>query len=482
MLWESEMLNLRRLSVLLVLALLLGCGDEEVTEVPLGEAVPDGIAVDCSGSLEAAEGIPEGQGRLILEASLGGAAITDKLAIKLSPAETPDVESGSGAGGVELTLGPGQYNASLVYTQSEELGSFEGSLGSIEVRAGQVSRYKAKLTVPIGRLVIRFKLQGKNKRQADISADVEMALFGATDDPTLVEPVYEGVAGTELLLPKGEYRARVTYVPGKRRPAVTEWFGEIVVGATLTRTEKDVVIEPEPLGVRVDAYNYSRGINEGTSVFFFSEGADMSRAIARAKGTGGRVVEVPSQLSPGKYDVLLLYQPSPMTNPDLKIEKTMFGFEVPAEPQPIRVPVDFETPLGAIRLKVLAGEDDISDRIEMRVMRGGADPNAATPALEEFGVSEHFIPSGTYDLYLSWKREDGSVGEAEFVRVELGNGHIWEQEFQRDSDNWEAAPVRVPLKPLHPITWVDPSAGDDDDSAGDDDDSAAGDDDSSRAR
>ncbi len=476
------MLNLRRLSVLLVLALLIGCGDDEVAEAPLGEAISDGVVVDCSGSLEAAEGIPEGQGRLILEASLGGEAVTDKLVVKLSPVGTPDVESGSGAGGVELTLNPGAYNASLVYTQSEELGSFEGSLGSVEVRAGQVSRYQAKLTVPIGRLVVRFKLQGKNKRQADISADVKMALFAAADDPTLVKPVYEGVAGTELMLPKGEYRARVTFVPGRNRSEITEWFGEIVVGATLTRTEKDVVIEPEPLGVRVDAYNYSRGINAGTSVFFFSEGADTSRAIARAKGIGGQVVEVPSQLSPGKYDVLLLYQPSPMTNPDLKIEKTMLGFEVPADPQPIRVPVDFETPLGAIRLKVLAGEDDMSDRIEMRVMRGGADPNAATPALEEFGVSEHFIPSGTYDIYLSWKREDGSVGEAEFIRVELGNGHIWEQEFQRDSGNWEAAPVRVPLNPLHPITWVDPNAGDDDDSAGDDDDSAAGDDDSSRSR
>jgi len=477
------MLNLWRLSVLLVLVLHLGCGDDEVQEVPLSEAVPEGVAVDCSGILEAADDIPEGQGRLILEASLGSQPVTDKLAVRVNPVGTPDTESGSGPGGVALTLSAGEYDAALVYTQSEELGSFKGSLRGLEVRAGEVSRYKVKLTVPIGELVVRFKLQAKNRRQSDISRDVKMALFGAADDPTLVKPVYEGVAGTELVLPKGEYRAQVTYVPGKGRAAVTEWFGDIVVGATLTRTEKEVVIEPEPLGVRVDAFNYSRGINAGTSVFFFSEGADMSRAIARAKGTGGQVVEVPSQLSPGKYDVLLLYQPSPMTNPDLKIQKTMLGFEVPAEPQPIRLPVDFETPLGAIRLKVMAGEEDASDRIEMRVMRGGADPNAATPALEEFGVSEHFVPSGTYDIYLSWKREDGSVSEADFLGVELGNGHIWEQEFQRDSNDWNAAPVRVPLKPLRPITWVDPDAGDDDDSAsGDDDDSASGEGDSSQSR
>jgi len=470
--WEFVMLEWRRLSILL-LVLLLGCGEEGPdANAPLAIAVPGGIAIDSSGALEAMEGLPEGQGKLLLDATLGSESVTEKLAIKLSPVGVPDVDSGSGVGGEGFTLTPGEYNAALVYTQNDELGSFEGTLGGVEVRAGQASRYKMNLTVPIGLLVVRFKLQTKKRRQVDISADLKMELFAVDADPSLVKAVYDGPAATELMLPKGKYRARATYRPGKNRAEVTEWFEDIVVGATLTRTEKEIVIEPEPLGVRIDAYNYSRDINPGTSVFFFSEGADMSRAIARAKGAGGQVVEVPAQLPPGKYDVLFLYQPSPMTNPDLKIEKTMLGFEVPAEPQPIRLPVDFETPLGAIRLKVLAGEEDMSDRIEMRVMRGGADPNAATPALEEFGVSEHFIPSGTYDIYLSWKKDDGSVGNAEFIRVELGNGYIWEQQFQRDSDDWQAAPVRVPLETLRPISWVAPSAGDDDDSSGDDDDSA----------
>tara|TARA_Y100001968_G_scaffold295935_1_gene303711 strand:+ start:1427 stop:2854 length:1428 start_codon:yes stop_codon:yes gene_type:complete len=467
-------------SLLMLLLLVVACGDDDsAANAPLAAAVPEGIVVEASGSLEAAAEIAEGQGQLLLNATLGGKPVADKLSVEISAVGGDPAQVTAVTPGTALQLAPGQYSAKFVYLLDEKLGSFDGSAAGLEVRAGQTSRYDLTLTVPVGILVLNFKLKNKQGPPANISSEVKMELFRAEDDPTLVEPVFAGVPGTDLTLAKGKYKVRATYPPGRNRPLVTAWFDEVLVGATLTRTEQEVLIEPEPLGVRVDAYNFSRDINSGTSVFFFSEGADMARAIARAQGVGGKVVEVPSQLAPGKYDVLLLYQPSPMTNPDLKIEKIMLGFEVPAAAEPIRLPVDFETPLGAIRLKVLAGEEDISDRIEMRVMRGGADPNAATPALEEFGVSEHFIPSGTYDVYLKWKKEDGSDGKAEFIRVELGNGHIWEQEFQRDEGPWEARPVRVPPRQLRPITWVDPgddddSAGDDDDSAGDDDDSAAG--------
>jgi hypothetical protein len=358
-----------------------------------------------------------------------------------------------------------------VYTQNEELGSFEGALAGLEVRAGQVSRYKVQITVPIGLLVVRFMLEDRKKQQADISTDVQMALYRAAADPSLVKPVWEGTAGQELMLPKGKYQARASYAPGKDQGEVVEWYRGIEVGATLTRTEKVIVIKPQPLGVRVDAYNYSRDVNAGTNVFFFSEGADMSRAIARARGPAGKVIQVPSQITPGKYDVLLLYQPSPMTNPDLRVEKVIKGFEIPAEPQVLRLPYDLQTPLGGIRMKVMDREEDVSSSIELRVMRGGADPNAATPALEEFGVSEHFVPAGTYDIYLKWKAGDGTSGKHQFIGVQLGNGYLWEQNFERSAETWDAVPARVPLEPLRPITWVPP--GDDDDSAGDDDDSAA---------
>jgi len=467
------MLDSWRLFGFLFLLVFVGCGeDDSARNAPLPEAHGAGIVVDANGVLEAAEGLPEAQGKLVIDATLAGAAVTDKLAIKLSPVGVPDTDSGSGPGGQEYTLAAGEYTAALVYTQDESIGSFEGSLNGLEVRAGQVTRYKAQLTVPIGFLVVRFLLEDRAGQRADISADVKVAVYKAKDDATLVKPTWEGKAGAELLLPKGKYKLRATYAPARGRAEISEWHKGIEVGATLTRTEKEIVIKPAPLGVRVDAYNYSRDINAGTNVFFFAEGADMSRAIARAKGSGGTVVEVPSQVSPGKYDLLLLYQPSPMTNPDLKIEKVIKGFEIPETPQAIRVPVDLETPLGIIQVQVTDGEADASDRIEMRVMRGGADPNAATPALEEFGVSEHFVPSGVYDIYFKWKKDDAisTVSEAEFIGVELGNGYRWDQTFERGATRWEAVPVRMPLEALHPITWSPPS--DDDDSAGDDDDSA----------
>jgi len=472
MLWEVVMIECRRFCALLVLLLLFSCGeDEDAQSVLLPQPVGSGLVVDVTPSLEAVEGLAEGQGKLIIEVQLGADAVTDKIAVKISPVGATDEDSGSGAGGHSHELAAGDYTAALVYTQNEELGSFDGALAGLEVRAGQVSRYKVQITVPIGLLVVRFMLEDRNKQQADISGDVQMALFRAAADPTLVKPVWEGAAGQELMLPKGKFQARASYAPGKDRGEVVEWYRGIEVGATLTRTEKIIVIKPQPLGVRVDAYNYSRDINGGTSVFFFSEGADMSRAIARARGTAGTVVQVPKQISPGKYDVLLLYQPSPMTNPDLRIKKVINGFEIPAEPQALRLHYDLQTPLGAIRMKVMDGEEDVSSSIELRVMRGGADPNAATPALEEFGVSEHFVPAGTYDIYVKWKAGDGTSGKHQFIGVQLGNGYLWEQNFERSAESWEAAPVRVPLEPLRPISWVPP--GDDDDSAGDDDDSAA---------
>jgi hypothetical protein len=472
MLWEVVMIECRRLFALLVLVLLFSCGeDEDPRSALLPQPAGSGFVVETTASLEVVEGLAEGQGKLIIEVQLGTQGVTDKIAVKISPVGAPEEDSGSGPGGQAYDLAAGDYTAALVYTQNEELGSFEGALAGLEVRAGQVSRYKVQITVPIGLLVVRFMLEDRKKQQADISADVQMALYRAAADPTLVKPVWEGTAGQELLLPKGKYQAKVSYAPGKDEGDVVEWYRGIEVGATLTRTEKVIVIEPQPLGVRVDAYNYSLPINAGTNVFFFSEGADMSRAIARARGPAGTVVQVPSQITPGKYDVLLLYQPSPMTNPDLRIEKVIKGFEIPEEPEALRLRYDLQTPLGALRMKVMDRAEDVSSSIELRVMRGGADPNAATPALEEFGVSEHFVPAGTYDIYLKWKAGDGTSGKHQFIGVQLGNGYLWEQNFERSSTTWDAVPVRVPLEPLRPITWVPP--GDDDDSAGDDDDSAA---------
>ncbi len=466
------MLDCRRLLVLLALLFLASCGeDESDAESPLQQGSGGGIVVDSTGALEAVEGLVEGQGKLIVEGKLAGEPVTNKLVIKLHPLGAPDTDSGSGPGGQEYTLAPGEYEASLVYTHDEAHGSFEGTLGGLEVRAGQASRYHAQLTVPLGILVVRFVLQDRAKQAVDISADVKLALYKATDDTDLVEPTWQGRAGEEALLPKGKYQLKASYAPAKGRAEVSEWHKDIEVGATLTRTEKKIVLAPEPLGVRIDVYNYSRDINAGTKVFFFTEGADMSRAIARAEGIGGHVVEVPGQIRPGKYDILLLYQPSPMTNPDLQIRKLIAGFEIPKELQAQRVPIDLETPLGTIRVKVNDGKEDVSDRVDMRVMRAGAFKDAATPALEASGVSEHFLPAGTYDLYFEWKDADGTGRGAEFIGVQLGNGFVWEQQFDRRSSNWEAAPTRTPPKPLHPISWT--ASGDDDDSAGDDDDSSA---------
>ena len=178
------------------------------------------------------------------------------------------------------------------------------------------------------------------------------------------------------------------------------------------------------------------------------------------------------EAAPGEYDLWMIYHPSD-ANPTLKGTKKIEGLVVP-EVGGVRRRVDLETPLGMLRIAVVSGEEDWSDRVEIRVMRSGADPAAASPVLDEIGLGEHHMPVGTYDVYLNFEMTEGVNRSEVFKNVGLGNAYVWDQRFDATETEWVAQKVKVPAEPAVPIQAIAEPAGDDD-SAGDDDDSAGDD-------
>ena len=129
-------------------------------------------------------------------------------------------------------------------------------------------------------------------------------------------------------------------------------------------------------------------------------------------------------------------------------------------------------------LKVLDGEEDVSERTEMMVKRAGADRVASSSLLEVTGVDEHWLESGMVDIYLTYENRDGEKKDQKFLGIDLGNQYVWRQEFNAQDASWIAAETERPAQAPKPIEKKpsgddDDSARDDDDSAGDDDDSAA---------
>ena len=445
---------------------LAGCGGgDETPAVPLDAGSPtgDGIVKTIAGSVRAMDGATEGEGGLQFEISH-----TDRLVNKGATLEFRDAAgnaSGKVKGNAVINLPAGVYTASLVYDENERLKGYKGSLTGLVVHSGSQTEYKVGVEAPIGILMMRFS-DGTNS----LNDDVKLTIFRSVDDPELVVgPVWSGPAGQSVMLPVDSYQVRAVYSPSKGAP-ITEWHRDISVQPALARTEREVVLELDLTGLRVDAFNFSKDVNDATRVYVYAEGADVQFAVAKFQGKAGEAIPA----DPGLYDVRVVYTPS-ASEMRFVGDKTMEGVKVNAG-LGTRMQVDLALPQGNLNVKVVEGEVDLSEKTEIRVMRTGADSEAASPLVDELGVGRHPLPVGKADINLRVLNAAGEVRAQTFKGVELQNGWTWEQTFDTNDTPWSAVPALKPANPPQTVSWN--PAGDDDDSAGDDDDSAGDDDDS----
>ena len=461
---------MHRALVSLSLALLLhacGGGDDRATgPADAGTPLGDGMVVEVSGSVEPVEALAEGTvGSLLVDVFHTNRAINQKVSVKLFPAAGGNVVTG-GAGNEDLEVPAGEYRAVLKYFESELAGGYKGTITGLVVTAGHRSRYQAKVTAPVGLLRMQFQRpDGPLRPPLKINNLVTLAIFKGDEDPDLSGALWSGQAGEKVALPEGAYQVRATFEePGQ--PSTVEWYRDIVVEGGLAQNDQDIHLEFDDSGVRIDAFNFGRDINKATTIYFFNPGANVEQAVAKNSGPAGQV----ARIDPGLYDVWVVYQPSPDT-PEMRGTRLVPNFEVP-ERGGVRKQIDVEEPLASIRIKVMQGDDDLSEVAELRVLRAGADKEAASPIVDEIGVGEHPVPVGTFDIYINVESSAGPKQLA-FRDVELGNGYVWEQTFDLSATSVAAVEVRRPAEPLRSLHWVAPKKGDDDDSGrGDDDDSA----------
>jgi hypothetical protein len=452
----------------LTLFTLAGCGGGDKTPAaPLEVGTPtgDGIVKKVEGVLAPQAAAAEGQGSVKFDVFHTDRLVNDKVTIELRDGAGNLARKLAGNETAEVPAGP--YTAALTYDENERLQGYKGSLAALVVHPGQLTTYKVGIEAPIGILKMKFTDGTEN-----LSDKVKLTIFRSVDDPELVVgPVWEGMAGDSVMLPVDSYQVRAVYAPDKGAP-ITEWHRDISVEPALARTERDIVLELDLTGLRVDAFNFGKDVNASTRVYVYAEGADVQFAVAKFQGRAGEAVPA----DPGLYDVRVVYMPSSSA---LKFvgDKTLKSVKVNAG-LGTRVQLDLGLPQAMLKLKVTEGETDLSDKTEIRVMRTGADREAASPLVDELGVGRHPIPVGVADIYLRVLNTAGEVKAQTFKAVELQNGWTWEQSFDVSEPTWEARPPLKPAAPPRPIEFVGP--GDDDDSAGDDDDSAGDDDDSGK--
>ena len=419
-----------RHTLLLLLSIsLLACGGGDDTPqgprdagTPTGEGIVSGVrGVVKDGGTHA-----EGQGSLELEVSHTDRLINQK--VKVFVLDAAGAEVAKGEGNQAFPLPAGTYSANMVYTETESAGPYEGSLSGLIVHANGATEYAVDVKAPVGLLRMKFS-DGKD----NVSDKVNITVYKNSDDPELVlGPIYDGPAGSSVTLPAEVYQVKSVFTPDKGLP-ITEWYKNIKVDGGMARTEREIVLELDVTGLRVDAFNYGRDVNSRTRVYLYAPGADVDFAVARFQGKAGEAIPA----DPGEYDVRVVYTPSPAAL-DFFGDRVVSGIRV-HRGLGTRLQVDVEKPLGMVRLSVKEGEEDVSDKVELRVMRAGADVDAASPVVDEIGVSQHPVPVGTYDIYLTAAAGEGEPKQRRFMGIELLNGYVWEQTFDVGTEDWQAA-------------------------------------------
>lgn len=453
------------LALLGSIALAAGChcggGDAPAAAIDVGAPLGQGIVTGVAGALAEAVDVSEGKGQLLLDVFHGDRAVNRKVKVTIAHDESRETPAGKGEGNQAFELDPGLYFVTIVYSESELVKDLEGTIAGLKVNAGHTSTYTVHLEAPVGLLHMRCsRTDGVGRPEVNIDAQVTLSVFPAGGDRST--PLWQGLAGDSIPLPTGTYDVKATF-DGADGP-MTEWYQSLVIAAAMGKTIPRCLFDLDTTGVQIDAFNFSSDVDDRSMVYFFNPGANVQQATARASGKAGEQIPV----EPGEYDVLVVFQPS-VDNLDLQGSRLLSGFVVP-DRGGVRRQLDMELELGVVEVKVTDGAEDVSERVEIVVKRAGADPVAGMSLLESVGVGQHWLEAGTFDIYLTYEKADGTKKSESFRGVELPNGARWAQTFDSQEAAWIAQEVRRPAAPLHAIDWRDPALQDDD--SADDDDSA----------
>lgn len=460
----------RSLLIVSVAFLSLGsfCGDGK-PEVPetaeVGTPAGEGVVKSLKGKTEKLEVAEPGFGELVLDVQHTDRAVNRKIKVTVRKGGTAE-EVAKGEGNTPWKLPPGTYDFELVYDESELAKGFTGSAKGVTVTYGWRSKYTVNLAAPIGQLKLKFGTKkGETAAPEPVNDRVRLEVFKAEVDPDHAGPIWQGPAGEGVILPAGKYQVKATFDDGEGQ-VTTEWYRDIELGEAMAKTERDIVFDLAFSGMRVDAFNFGRDVNGETRVYFFANGADVKVATAKAQGQAGTIVPV----EPGIYDVLIQYAPTNGAD-GLVGEHVLKSVEI-IHGGGRRLQLDLQKATATVRLGITLNNEDVAERVEMQVIRNGADPDASTPVLDASGVGTHAIPAGKYDIYLTYRDPTASTSKRPpkkaFKGLDFCNGCIWEQKFDGAIDGWEPTAMRIPTQSLRPVDFRDSAAekpGDDDSAA-----------------
>lgn len=377
----------------------------------------------------------------------------------------PDRTEQSGEGHDAFVLPAGFWDLTLTYGESALTDTWEGSLTGVRVAPGHATMVAGGIQVPSGRLEPRVLVDGQDEEQhltlALFSKDAAKAIQAAekdaaeaaiaksneprsTKEPAALEgsaPLWSGVMQEVPALPSGEWFVRVAFDDGAHWPTVS-WDAVTIppnMGAAKPtwKLERDEPLNPTGPGLRLKATNFGKDVSRKTEVLLYRAEDDVLHAAAIAKGRAGRYFDVPG----GEYNLRLVFQPMG-TKSSLFGEKVVTGFMV-SEAGVTQKTIDIGYSMAWLDLEVLDGDEDVSDEVNLLVLREGLDRDAGSRTLDEEGVGQHAVPADTYDVYVLYTPRDGREPvDVVFRGLKLEAGMTWEQRWQVKEQPWTARPPK----------------------------------------
>jgi|GEM_PF-4864470 len=366
--------------------------------------------------------------------------------------------SSKGLTGLDLPVG--FWDVQLTIEPSSLVPPLQGTVRGLRVSPAFTTRIAAELSLPVGALAIQAQVAGepapasvtlyspaagdavRKRERTTMQTTLDSgAVWHASAIPVALAesaPLWTGPATDIPALPTGPITARVAVDDGTHHPSVT-WLRNVPIptgGQTVSRTAR--LIRDEPLsiagpGLRVRARNLKHDVSAHTLVLAFKPGGD----VAVAQGRAGVFFAVPA----GNYEVAAVYEP-PAAGLGVRGERRLPPLTV-LDAGVTEATIDIGFPAARVRIAVLDNGIDVSEDVEVRIMRAGVDRVAGTPIVDEPSVGEHVLPANTYDIYLVRSKPGTPDIDAAFPGVALAAGDVWERELDVASQPWattEAAP------------------------------------------
>lgn len=399
---------------------LSGCGGEDSGgEDAGGVAAASGIAKTAAVAYQDAPGLGDEEGALVIDVRQGGKPADETVTVKVRGVGKRAGTVEKGKAGQRFVVPSGSYTAEIEHGPTEATRA-TGKVSHLAVRARKQLDVKVDIEHPVGGLELHFTNDGIN-----VDGRTRITAYKSGDDPEVSVPVLSGqTPGAVLVLPAGSYDVHAVYEDG---PSVRgeAWIKGIAVAGDGSKATDSRDFGIKLNGVVVTATNYGQAVNERTSVYLYRPGADMTYAVAVARGKAGELIPVES----GTYDLRVVYQPS--DNTDTWADKRMPGLTVATTPEngKVSLTMEMEKPIATLKVKAIFGAKDVSEKAQVRLINAGADRGAASDVVNATADTKIVVPAGRYEMQVTFK--DGpDHGASPWVLLELPQGGSVDQEVR----------------------------------------------------